>query len=169
MDKQSYLGAAIAAGLAITLAPPAAQACGEGQFNMGKGLQYQAYLAPRPATVLVYEAGMSESSPGRRAALINGLRASGHKVTEVGDDAALAAALQGNHFDVVIAAYDNIDQVAASTAGSGAAAPKLLPVVARKLRDAPEVRNRFATIVLDGASLGQYLRGINNVLPATAP
>ena len=168
MNKQTYLGAAIAAGLALVLSPSTAQACGEGQFNMGKGLQYQAYLAPRPATVLVYEAGMSETSPGRRAALINGLRASGHKVTEVADDAALSAALQGNRYDVVIAAYDNIDQVEASTARAGAA-PRLLPVVARKLRDAPEVRSRFATVVLDGASLGQYLRGINNVLPATAP
>ena len=35
----------------------AVSACGEGQFNMGQGLRYQGYLAPHPATVLVYDDG----------------------------------------------------------------------------------------------------------------
>jgi hypothetical protein len=169
MKKHVILASAASFGLALSAAPNESTACGEGQFNMGQGLKYQSYLAPRPAAVLVYDAGASETSPQRRAALINGLRASGHKVTEVGDDAALAQALQAGHFDVVIASYERMDQVSTSSARSGADAPKLLPVVARKLRNAPEVRSRYSSFVLDGASLGQYLKAINTVLPASAP
>ena len=64
MNTKMLSVSALAAALSITL-PTAATACGEGQFNMGQGLKYQAYLAPRPATVLVYADGASESSPAR--------------------------------------------------------------------------------------------------------
>jgi hypothetical protein len=37
-------------------------------------------------------------------------------------------------------------------------------VVARNRRNAPEVGNRFKLFLLDGASLGQYLKGINQLL-----
>ncbi len=40
---------------ALLLAPGPVHACGEGLFNMGQGLRYQGYLAPRPAAVLVYD------------------------------------------------------------------------------------------------------------------
>jgi len=38
------------AALAIAVSTLPVQACGEGQFNMGQGMRYQGYLAPRPAT-----------------------------------------------------------------------------------------------------------------------
>jgi hypothetical protein len=55
--------------------------------------------------------------------------------------------------------------VAASAAGA-AARPRLLPVVARSLRNQPELRSRFELFLLDGASLGQYLKVINQALSA---
>lgn len=165
MKFLSFLSSTLATALA--LAPTHSLACGEGQFNMGQGLKYQVYLAPRPATVLVYADDAGESSPARRQALISGLRASGHKVTEVHDDAALAQAIQGQHFDVLIASYENIDKV--STAGrADGATPTLLPVVARNQRNSPELKQRFGNFLLDGASLGQYLKSINNALLASA-
>ena len=112
MKRHAIAALAIPLGLAADLAAPAL-ACGERQFNMGQGLKYQAYLAPNPAAVLVYDAGMSQASPKRRAALIEGLRASGHTVTEVADDTALARALQAGRFDVVIASYVNFSAVLA--------------------------------------------------------
>src|SRR4249919_1423278 len=120
MNTKALSVSALVAGLSIGLSP-AASACGEGQFNMGQGLKYQAYLAPRPATVLVYADDASESSPARREALIAGLRASGHKVTEVHDDAALAQAMKDQQFEVLIASYENIDKVATAGASGGAA------------------------------------------------
>jgi hypothetical protein len=41
---------------------------------------------------------------------------------------------------------------------------RLLPIVARADRDSPQVRAHFATVLVDGASLGQYLRGIHRAL-----
>lgn len=143
--------------LALTLAAPmAAQACGEGMFNTGKGLPYQAYVAPRPAAVLVY------SEPGAREnALYSGLKKAGHSVTVVRDTATLQQAMRERRYDVVIAGMDGIDAV---TAVEGQQAPAVLPVVARAIRNSPEVKNRFDLFLIDGASLGQYLRAINKLV-----
>ena len=71
------------------------------------------------------------------------------------------------HFDVVISAFDQIDVVAAS---AGAAQPRVLPVVERSQRNAPEVRSRFNNLfLLDGASLGQYLKLINQLVQVRTP
>lgn len=168
MNRNALSVSALVAGLTMAMAP-AASACGEGQFNMGQGLKYQTYLTPRPATVLVYATDSADPSPARRQALISGLRASGHTVTEVHDDAALAQALKGKRFDVLIAAYANIDKVAADASAAGSTVPTLLPVVERRMRNAPSLSERFSHFVLEGASLGQYLKTINSALPASAP
>lgn len=148
--------AALALSLCLALAPPAS-ACSEGLFNTGKGLAFQGYLAPRPAVVLLYSTAPQE----QRVALRAGLQRAGHRVTEVDDPAALAAALAANHYDVVITGLEAADSVPASRAGN---APRVLPVVARAQRSSPQVRDRYAVVVVDGASLGQYLRGINRLL-----
>ena len=154
----------VASILALVLLPAGlALACGEGQFNMGHGLQYQAYLAPRPATVLIYS-GAGETA-AQRDALVKGLRDSGHKVTAVADAGAMATALQAQHFDVLIADYEDIDAAASQAQAAGANAPALVPVVARSMRRDPGLKERFRSFVLDGASLGQYLKSINTALP----
>lgn len=166
MNKIPLICAVVASITAFVSTP--AQACGEGQFNMGKGLRYQAFLAPRPATVLIY-ADDPGISGARQGALIDGLRKSGHRVTEVRDAAALRAALGEKRFDVLIASYGDIDMVEASAIAAGVASPNLLPVVERKRRQEPALRERFSQFLLSGASLGQYLKTINSVLPASAP
>jgi len=45
----------------------------------------------------------------------------------------------------------------------------VLPVVARNRRNAPEVSSRFRLFLVDGASLGQYLKGINQLLSLRMP
>jgi CheY-like chemotaxis protein len=160
MNRCILARAALAFALALACVP--ASACGEGQFNMGQGLRYQAYLAPHPATVLVYDDGA-----GDRQALYGGLQKAGHKVTVVRDATALAQALRARRFDIVIADFDD-----AATVHSGSASnpgqPRLLPVVARSRRNAPEVLDRFKWFLLDGASLGQYLKVINQLMSMRA-
>ncbi len=153
--------AALACSLALL--SPFANACGEGQFNMGQGLRYQGYLAPHPATVLVYDDGTTD-----RKALYAGLQKAGHKVTVVGTADAMSQALRVRGFDVVIA---NLDQAAAmqSRVAATSVKTKLLPVVARNRRDAPELHSRFKLFLLDGASLGQYLKVINQSLALRMP
>ena len=149
--------------LSLALISPAATACGEGQFNMGHGLRYQAYLARHPATVLVYDDGTVD-----RASLYAGLQKAGHKVTVVGTADAMAQALHARKFDVVIADLDDATAMQ-SHVGTAAAKTKVLPVVARNRKDAPELRNQFKLFVIDGASLGQYLKVINQLLSLRMP
>ena len=154
--------------IALTVASAQVLACGENAFNAGKGLAYQHYLVPRPATVLVYASPDPTASDADRNALYAGLTKAGHKLTVAKDPSALASALRERHYDVVIAAFDAVDTVQAATADVGNAAGKtaLLPVVARSDRDSPQLRGHFDTFLVDGASLGQYLRVINQTVSA---
>ncbi len=137
------------------------QACGEGLFNMGQGLRYQGYLAPRPAAVLIYD--LERAPAEHRIAVYRGLARAGHRLTIAHDPDELGQALRQRHYDVVIAGYDNVDLVTARTSGAASTA-KLLPVVERSQRNAPSVRERFALFLLDGASLGQHLKSIDQLV-----
>lgn len=148
--------------LALVLAlPAAAHACGEGMFNTGRGLPYRAYVAPRPAAVLVYADERSHAAHGRAQDLYAGLQRAGHTVTVVRDASSLEAALRERPYDVVISAFEAVDAVRPA---AGMATPKLLPVVSRAARNAPEVKARFDLFLVDGASLGQYLRAIHRLV-----
>lgn len=127
-------------------------ACGEGQFNMGQGMRYQGYLAPRPATVLVYD-----GDPAQRRNIYQGLNRAGHRLTVVRNADDLAQAIRDKHFDVVISDLDE-------SAAIGGASTRLLPVVQRQQRNEAGIRSRFRVFLLDGASLGQYLKGIDQLV-----
>ena len=146
--------------LALCAIPLSASACGEGMFNTGQGLAYQAYRAPRPAAVLVL-AEASDADEAKQEKLYAGLKKAGHTVTVVRDAQSLREAMQGHVYQVVIAPLAGIDAV---TATEGEQVPTLLPVIERALRNTPAVRNRFELFLLDGASLGQYLAAINKVV-----
>lgn len=148
----------LAVAFVIAGVPALSSACSEGMFSSGKGLAFQSYLAPRPAQVLIY----STSPATERDSLHAGLQKAGHTLTVVHDADALAAALEGRRYDIVITTIDDAEQVASSVE-TGAGAPTLLPVVARGTRDAASLRERFGAFVFDGSSLGQYLSVINRV------
>lgn len=169
MKTSLFMHTILAGALAIASTP--ASACGEGMINAGKGLPYQAYLAPRPATVLIYASPDPTTSVSERDALYAGLQKAGHKLTVVGDAGALASALRDKHYDVVITAFDTLDTVATATADAGgsAAHTTLLPVVARRDRNSPQLHSRFGAFVVDGASLGQYLKMIGKSLASNTP
>jgi CheY-like chemotaxis protein len=143
------------AALAIAVSTLPVQACGEGQFNMGQGMRYQGYLAPRPATVLVYD-----QDPMQRRSIYQGLNRAGHHLTVARNADDLARALRSQRFDVVISDLGNSDAIDAAPA-------RLLPVVQRQQRNEDGIRSRFQVFLLDGASLGQYLKGIDQLVRGT--
>ena len=147
-------------GAALGAASPAL-ACGEGVFHMGNGLRYQGYLAPRPATVLVYDGERAPSAD--KIAVYRGLAQAGHRLTVAHSADELSQAMQQRRYDVVIAGLDAIGMVTAG-APSAAPAPRLLLVINRSQRNAPGLDSRFEQFVLDGASLGQYLKHINRLM-----
>lgn len=130
-------------------------ACGEGMFMAGKGLQFQSYLAPRPATVLIF----APAADGERQQIHAGLEKAGHQLTIVGDEDALQRALGSGHYDVLIADLDRLEAL-----GAAAASTRVLPVVPREQRRSREIRSRFERFVVDGASLGQHLSAIDDLV-----
>ena len=147
----------IALAIFIATAALPAHACGEGQFNLGQGMQYQGYLAPRPATVLVYD-----QNPEQHRSIYQGLYRAGHRLTVARSADDLSQALQGKRFDVVIGDLGNLDAIAA------AGVAHLLPVIQRQQRNDAGIRSRFRVFLLDGASLGQYLKGIDQLVRGDA-
>ena len=140
---------------ALVLAPAAAHACGENQFNMGQGLSYQKFLAPRPASILVFD-----DAPAERKALYSGMVRAGHKVSVVRNGNDASKATSAREFDVIIADLVDAERFAATASGTA----RVLPVVQRDQRDAPGLRDRFEQYVVDGASLGQYLKSIDQLV-----
>jgi len=155
MLKKSVTKIALAAAAAI---PTTVLACGEMMFNAGQGLPFQSYRAPQPADVLVLW------TDARHDNYYSELIRAGHRITLVIDAEDMRQELAQHDFDIVIADFDSLNQVPASVAENSGSGPRLLPIVARNLRKSPEVRDRFAQIFVDGASVGQFLTTINRVL-----
>ena len=164
------LGSIIVSGALALMIPATSLACGEGMFNTGKGLAYQGYLAPRPATVLIYTSPDSTTSHADRDALYAGLKKAGHTLTVADNADGLTSALREHHFDVVITSLDTVDAVGVATAGANAPnRTHLVPVVARNASNLPDLHSRYKEVILDGASLGQYLKSINTMMASNAP
>lgn len=136
-------------------------ACGEGVFHMGDGLRYQGYLAPRPATVLVFDDNRTPRA--EKVAFYRGLVQAGHRLSIAHSADELAQAMQQRRYDVVIADFSELGVVGAA-APSAPRTPKLLPVVQRNQQHAPGLRSRFEVFALEGASVGQYLKLINRLM-----
>ncbi len=164
MNRILLASAALAGALALSLFPAPAFACGEAMLNSGKGLPYQSYLAPRPAVVLIYATPDPTASASQREALFSGLKKAGHTVTMVGDAAALTSALRERHYDVVISALDAAESVTAAAQETQQGKTALVPVMARSEANSLQVRGKYSAVLVDGASLGQYLKIINTVL-----
>jgi hypothetical protein len=153
--------AALVLALAATFAAAPVLACGEATFNVGKGLEYQGYLAPRPATVLIYGTPDPAATDKDREQLLAGLRGAGHTVRVVADADAYMQALREGSVDLVIADADAVDALV--SASGSATAPRLLPVVAKGNRAAG---GTFELFLKSGARLGQYLRAIDRAVAA---
>ena len=145
----------LATALAAAFALPA-QACGEGIFSLGDALRYDGYLAPRPASVLVYEPDADATED--RIAVYRGLARAGHRVTVVTDAGQLGDALAKQPFDVVVVD----DEYAGALAATAVASTRQLRVVpGAPARTASDGNRRY---VRGSASLGTWLGAINRLL-----
>ena len=143
---------------ALVAAP--ASACGEGIFSMGEGLRYDGYLAPRPATVLVYEPD-GDATP-ERIAVYRGLARAGHKVTVVTDNEHLPKALARQAFDIVITDDRHAQDLAIATGLSADAGARQLLVVPNKPARAGAGAGK--AFVRATASLGTWLGALNRLM-----
>ncbi|HVK52719.1 MAG TPA: hypothetical protein VM469_13390 [Pseudoxanthomonas sp.] len=142
------------------VAPPSAMACGEGIYIMRPGLRHQGYLAPNLATVLVYN--NQETVPAATKAVYRGLVQAGHTVEVARTPEQLANALRERRYDVVIADFDQIEAIGKHV--DSASKTKLLPIATKGQRSANDWRGRFHYLLEDRASLGQYLKLINQLV-----
>lgn len=144
--------------MALVLATPPALACGEGIFSMGEGLRYDGYLAPRPATVLVYEPDGQASD--ERIAVYRGLARAGHKVSVVTDAGHASEAFARQSFDVVITDDAHAGQLA-SLFGDRSPARQLLVVPGKPPRGSDDASRAF---VRNSASVGTWLGALNRLM-----
>jgi hypothetical protein len=145
---------------ATTLFAAPASACGEGIFSMGEGLRYDGYLAPRPATVLVYEPD-GDATP-ERIAVYRGLARAGHRVTMVTDSKLLSTALARATYDIVVADDSHAEELALATGLSDDAGARQLLVVPNK--PASGGASSGKAFVRATASLGTWLGALNRLM-----
>ncbi len=145
---------------AALLTPQPGFACGEGIYTMSEGSRHRGYLAPRPATVLIYndQGTVSETTKAVYRGLVN----AGHKVEVARNPGQLSTALRDHRYDVVIADYNQIDGIDRQVAP--ASKTSLLPIVTDKQRSADSWKERFRFSLTQGASLGQYLKLIDKLV-----
>lgn len=141
---------------ALLAGPDFALACHELVVTTGRGLATQAYIAPNPTNVLVLH---TDTSHDREYA---GLRLAGHRLTLVADIEALADEIARNDYDIVITPFDVADVVMQRIAADDSV--RVLPIVSRAMRRDPEVRDRFARYLVDGAGVARFLAVINRVM-----
>ena len=145
---------------AVLLTPQPGFACGEGIYSMGEGLRHRGYLAPRPATVLIYN--NQGTVPETTKAVYRGLVHAGHKVEVARNAGQLSTALRDHRYDVVIADYEQIDVVDRQV--EPVSRTSLLPIVNNKQRGTNSWKERFHFSLTQDASLGQYLKLIDKLV-----
>ena len=146
--------------LVVLLAPQSGFACGEGIYTMSEGSRHRGYLAPHPATVLIYND--QGTVPETTKAVYRGLVHAGHKVEVARNPGQLSTALRDRRYDVVIADYDQIDVIDRQV--KPVSRTNLLPIVTNVQRGANSGKERFRFSLTQGASLSQYLKLIDRLV-----
>ena len=132
-------------------------ACGESMFRVGKGVQYRAFSAPIPGSVLVYARSDSE------LAVAENLRLAGHEVLVVSNDAEFATEMSNQEFNVVVAPFSKREVVEAQS-GQVASHPDWLPVVEKGSPDQRLARNQVGRVVTTDDDVRKYLKAIHKSL-----
>jgi hypothetical protein len=145
----------ILSALLIVILSHEVMACGDSLYRVGTGISYREYSAPLPGNVLIYgeTAGANE--------LAEALTRSGHTVRQVGSEEALAAELQTNDYDVIIASYRDHGAVDAQSDKSGAT---FLPVAQDKDEQIIAMDRYGDALVVDQDELKHYLKAIHKAL-----
>jgi len=148
---------AIVTVLTMSVFSSAAYACGESMFRVGKGVNYRAFSAPIPGSVLVFARTDSER------VIAESLRSAGHSVSIVANDDELIREMQGHEFDVVVAPYSKRGVVEAQSPEI-AAHPNWVPVVEKGSADQRLAKSQFSNVVTTDDDVRKYLKAIHKTL-----
>lgn len=134
-------------------------ACGESMFRVGKGVNYRAYSAPIPGSILVYARTDNER------AVATQLQAAGHQVRVVSNDIELALEMQNKQFDVVVAPYSKRETIEV-TSDQTIADSDWVPVVGSDSGDAKLAKSNYRYTVDADDDIRKYLKAIHKNLKA---
>ena len=151
-------GLALPVALLVLVSSSTAFACGESRFRLGHGIRYEAYQAPMPANVLVFE------SSGH-ANQTDGLQSAGHQVTVVSTQDQLLKALDEESYHVIIAPYSDMATVKEHFAES-LNRPGLLPVVGNDADERRSAKSLYSQYLKSDASLRKTARAIHRIMEA---
>jgi len=146
----------IATAMTALLAAPAS-ACTESLFRVGKGVQYRQYQAPLPGNILMVARTKTERM------VAEWLASTGHNVQVVEDPDRLATYLSKDMYDVVLAHYDDRDEVAAQEASAGAHV-KYIPVADESEGEQQEAAAQFRQTLNSNSSPKDILKAIHRTM-----
>ena len=134
-------------------------ACGESMFRVGKGVNYRAYSAPIPGSILVYARTDSER------AVATQLQDAGHQVQIVSTDIELAQEIQNHQFDVVVAPYSKREVIEVKS-GQTITDRDWVPVVGSGSGSAKLAKSIYRQTVNADDDVRKYLKAIHKNLKA---
>ena len=135
-------------------------ACGDSLYRVGKGVSYRVYTAPLPGNVLVY--GQSDGAKQ----LAEELARSGHGVRLVGDSAELETELETGDYDIVIAAYSDLDTIKSSASAAHNTTTEVLPVAQTEEEEQLAKQQYNRVMMAQQDEIKNYLKAIHQTLKA---
>lgn len=142
-------------GVVLGLAVTVASACGESLFRVGKGVEFRQYTTPLPGNILAVANGEAE------LLLMEQLAAAGHDVHVVADPSQIPDELGEHDFDIVLAWYNQRDEVTSQIAGSGAT---YIPVAVNDTDAARDMQRQYEHALLSDDSVKTFLKSIHQTL-----
>jgi len=146
--------------LATALFSSGLLACGDSLYRVGKGVSYRVYTAPLPGNVLVY--GHSDGAKQ----LAEELARSGHGVRLVGDSTELETELENGNYDIVIAAYSDLDTVKTSASAAHNSRTEVLPVAQSEEEEKLAKQQYTRVMMAQQDEIKNYLKAIHQTLKA---
>lgn len=143
----------------LTFASFDAHACGESLFRVGRGVAYRPQTVPLPGNILV----VARSKEAKD--LADKLASRGHKVHVVAAPALVAQEIRSAKYDVVLAPFDDREQIAAETAGVDKP-PAYVPVTTEASQK-PLAKQAYPRYLSTDDDFTQFLRVLNRTLKDT--
>lgn len=143
-----------------------AQACGDKFLVVGRGVRFQrAYAAIYPASIVVYAQPQRNAAKAIRDPRLQAdLKAAGHRVQIVENDAALTKALESDRVDLVLADVADADRTSTQAAASPSR-PGVLPVMYEPTREeAKQIEARYQCRLKTSDRADRYLATIDDAM-----
>ncbi len=163
--QRIFVVTCLAVACLIAVAPEAI-GCGDKFLVVGRGLEFsQGYIAPRPATILVYSnVHNGDQTPVKDQDLKATLERAGHRYDVAPNADALIQALASGSFDIVLVDISDAPFVQ-ERALLSPSHPETLPVIFNPSRDDLEAaRKGYSQVLKAPAKTGHLLAVIDRVM-----